>query len=144
MFTVCAGDWNLTYSTEGVGNNIDIFNMIAPPSLVRSALLASICEDLQLTDPFRLLHYRTRDYTYVPRGDKKNRSRLDFFLVSDNLLAICNRCTIYISPSLDTSLFDHKSIKLEFNILKKIINISLIPINHRRFESVVATSVVET
>jgi exonuclease III len=79
VFTVCGGDWNLTYSTESSPHNIDILNMISPPSIHRSLLLNELCENYNFSDPFRLLHYNTRDYTYIPSSGKRNRSRLDFF-----------------------------------------------------------------
>jgi exonuclease III len=63
---VCAGDWNLTYSTCSTTDNIDIINMLSPPSAVRSGYLSEICDNFDLTDPFRALHFRSRDFTYVP------------------------------------------------------------------------------
>jgi hypothetical protein len=144
IYTVCAGDWNLTYSTTDSVENIDILNMKSPPSVYRSRLLAGICEDLGFMDPFRMLHYDKKEFTYVPRHGGWNRSRLDFFLVSDNLLSICSKCCV--SSSLDTVLFDHKSIKLFFGAHKKsgkhFINPTIL--NHPRFESVVAVAAVET
>jgi exonuclease III len=76
---ICAGDWNTTYSTEQGDNNIDVINMINPPSVVRSGWLSEISEDLGLSDPFRVLSYTKKDFTYVPRTGEKNRSRIDFF-----------------------------------------------------------------
>jgi exonuclease III len=80
IYTVCAGDWNLTYSTTDSVENIDILNMKSPPSVFRSRLLAGICEDLGFMDPFRMLHYDKKEFTYVPRHGGRNRSRIDFFL----------------------------------------------------------------
>lgn len=141
---ICAGDWNLTYCPNDADDNIDIINMLSPPSVFRSGLLLNICDDFDLIDPFRLLNFRTREYTYVPRAGTRNRSRIDFFLISENLITLCNKCSI--SPSLDTSLFDHKSIKLEFdrqnNYSKHFINPSIF--KHARFNAVVATAAVET
>jgi exonuclease III len=77
---ICAGDWNLTFSTQPVEENIDVLNMCNPPSLIRSGWLQEICERCNLTDPFRALNYNKRDFTYVPRTGARNRSRLDFFL----------------------------------------------------------------
>jgi exonuclease III len=109
---ICAGDWNTTYSTEPGTNNIDILNMLNPPSITRSAWISDICEEYSLSDPFRALHYDKKDFTYIPRDGGRNRSRLDFFLISDILLGICNSCNI--SPSLNIALFDHKSVMLSF------------------------------
>jgi exonuclease III len=141
---ICAGDWNTTYSTDPGENNIDIINMLSPPSIVRSGWLSDICDEYGLCDPFRATHYTCRDYTFVPRTGARNRSRIDFFLVSDSLLFLCNKC--FISPSLSTDLFDHKSIELHFNINTRpkvhFINPSIF--YHSRFQAVVATASAET
>jgi hypothetical protein len=142
--TVCAGDWNTTYCTDPGENNIDIINMLAPPSITRSAWLAELCDEFNLSDPFRIMHVDRRDFTYVPRSGTKNRSRLDFFITSDVLIPLCNKCSI--DHSLSTDLFDHKSIRLSFDISKKsnvhFINPTIF--SHSRFEAVVAAAAVET
>jgi exonuclease III len=142
--TICAGDWNLTYSTCNSADNIDVINMNNPPSIGRSMKLLEICNSFQLTDPFRALYYNKRDYTYVPRTGRRNRSRLDFFLVSDDLLQLCNECTI--APALDTLLFDHKHITLSFNVSAKsgrhFVNPSIF--SHNRCDAVIAVAAVET
>jgi exonuclease III len=141
---VCGGDWNLTYCTEGSLNNIDILNMLSPPSAIRSMQLSDICEKFQLCDPYRALHHAKRDFTYVPRTGKSNRSRIDFFIISDTLLSICNSCDI--SPSLNTSLFDHKSVNLFFRKEKRPgkVFIDNLIFSHPRFNAVVATAATET
>jgi hypothetical protein len=143
-YIVSAGDWNLTYSSDPTADNIDIINMNAPPSIFRTELLLKICDEYGLSDPYRFLHFKTRDFTYIPRSGTRNRSRLDFFLVSDNLLHQCNNCII--SDSLDTNLFDHKHIKLFFGKTKKTTKHFINPVifSHPRFKAVVATAVVET
>jgi hypothetical protein len=142
--TIIAGDWNLTYSTDDNDSNIDVINMLSPPSIPRSKSLADICESHLLTDPYRALHPYKRDYTYVPRSGKTNRSRIDFFIISEFLVHLVNFCDI--SASLDTFLFDHKSIHLSFMRPKKtpnnIINQKIF--SHPRFDAVVAVATVET
>jgi exonuclease III len=86
--TICAGDWNATYCTENGEGNIDIFNMSKPPSVVRSGWLADIYDNFNMSDPFRAIHYAKKEYTYVPRDGGKNRSRIDFFKISDCLLSL--------------------------------------------------------
>jgi Reverse transcriptase (RNA-dependent DNA polymerase) len=141
---ICAGDWNLTYSTDNSNNNIDIINMLSPPSVYRSRLLADVCEEFHLTDPYRAIHHDRRDFTYIPRTKKTNRSRIDFFIVSDNLLRLINSCSI--SSALETTLFDHKSIFLTFRKPTKSKNNFIDPMifKHDRFDAVVATAAVET
>jgi hypothetical protein len=141
---ICAGDWNLTYSTLNSADNIDIINMPLPPSYIRSEWLATWCEELQCGDPFRALHYDKRDFTYVPRTGKRNRSRIDFFIISDCLLSLCNKC--WISDSLNSVLFDHKSIHLEFtnNMHNAKIFIDNSIFKHPRCSAVLAAAAVET
>jgi exonuclease III len=83
---IVGGDWNTTYCTFGSKSNIDIINMKLPPSQIRSGWLSDICLDHGLLDPYRAFHPTTRDFSYTPRDGKKNRSRLDFFLISNDLL----------------------------------------------------------
>jgi exonuclease III len=142
--SVIGGDWNTTVSTEPVDHNIDIFRMVAPPSLTRSFWLNEICEELRLCDPFRAIHPTKRDFTFDSRGARKNRSRIDFFLISENLPSTVAKC--YISLSVGCALFDHKSVHLDFRTEKiynkMFINRSII--SHPRTEDVVAAAVADT
>ncbi len=110
--SIIGGDWNTTYSTDNSKNNIDIYNMSRPPSIIRSGWLAEVCASHGLIDPYRAVYPVTKDYTYTPHGTKKNRSRLDFFLISNDILNHVKKCSISDSPSI--MLFDHKSISLDF------------------------------
>jgi exonuclease III len=144
-FIVCAGDWNLTYSTDSTDLNIDILNMQAPPSAFRSRKLHLLCESSSLIDPYRILYPKKREYTFVPRTAAKNRSRLDFFLISTNLIDILHNCTI--STSMLTTLFDHRCIflslkKLNPRIIKHNIDSSVFC--HPRFNAVVQCAVAES
>jgi exonuclease III len=83
MPCVIGGDWNATFSNLPVNENPDVLFMRNLPSVHRSRLINELCEQHELTDPFRLLHPDTKDYTYVPSGSlRKNRSCIDFFLIS--------------------------------------------------------------
>ena len=79
-YKILAGDWNMTFSTANTNDNIDIYRMAAPPSLLRSRALADVCNTHHLSDPFRALHPDMRDFSYRPTNQRANRSRLDFFL----------------------------------------------------------------
>jgi exonuclease III len=72
---IIGGDWNATYSTADVLANIDIINMQSPPSRLRSGWLNDISSSFSLVDPYRALHPTRRDFTFLPKGSKKNRSR---------------------------------------------------------------------
>jgi exonuclease III len=143
--TICGGDWNLTYSTDPTNFNIDLINMNAPPSIYRSKKLLNLCENFHLIDPFRALYPSRREYTYVPRAGMNNRSRIDFFIISDSLINLIDDCGI--KNSLLTKLFDHKCVTLALNKEKQPVNVHRIDpciFKHPRFDAVVACTVVES
>jgi exonuclease III len=109
---IMGGDWNATYSTCPTKLNNDIYNMSCPPSTIRSGWISDICREADLLDPYRAFHPTTKEFTFVPRAGKKNRSRLDFFLINNELLSFVKSCEI--AYCITNSLFDHKSISLSF------------------------------
>jgi exonuclease III len=110
---VIGGDWNTTVDSNQVRHNIDTINMADIPSRRRSNWLRSLCDRLYLTDPYRFFYPDRLEYTYVPNAQASiNRSRLDFFQISNDLIPACKNCTI--SHHLDSMLFDHKSVRLTF------------------------------
>ena len=117
--------------------------MVGPPSITRSRGLADCCENFLLTDPFRALHPDRRDFTYYPRTRRANRSRIDFFIISDTLLPAVSLCEI--SPFISTELFNHKSVSLTLNKpnFKPNQSISLSILSHPRFLHVVASAAAE-
>jgi len=110
---VLGGDWNLTYSVEKNGVNLDVLNMKELPNIKHSILLEQITTTFGLTDPYRIFYPNSREFTFIPR-DKKNtsRSRLDFFLISDKIANFVQDCNIALT--LESSQFDHKAIGLSF------------------------------
>ncbi len=111
--TIIGGDWNCTYDVRGVHNNIDTLNMADIPSKRRSKWLQDLCTSLKLSDPYRFFYPERREFTYIPNAiGNNNRSRLDFFLLSDNALTSCVNCTI--PQHLNSRLFYHKSVRLSF------------------------------
>jgi exonuclease III len=107
------GDWNLTFSPLPVEINPDCMNMQSIPNLTHSLLLRDLCQRLELCDPFRALYPDSRNFSYIPRSAMhNNRSRIDFFIMSDSLLGCCSDCKI--ADSLQSSLFDHKAVLLQF------------------------------
>ncbi len=141
---VIGGDWNATYSQLSSKHNLDTLNMSAPPSLIRSGWIADLCSSFNLLDPFRAFHPTLRDYSYFPHGAKKNRSRLDFYLISENILGACRSCKI--SPWLSTKLFDHKSVIIDFTKekIKPKLFINRSIISNPRTEDVVLASFADT
>jgi hypothetical protein len=119
-----AGDWNCTYSTDEIRNNIDCINMVRPPNRNHSLAMAEMCDALGLTDPYRVLNPNKKEYSYVPRvRDANNRSRIDFFLLSYGLIHNNMSCTVL--PNLQNKLFDHRAVVLSY---KKVIKNNGLPI----------------
>jgi hypothetical protein len=86
--------------------------MLNPPNRTHSILVNDMCERLQLTDPFRLLYPNKKEFTFVPSSsDAINRSRLDYFLVSHDIIE--NGLCCSIEPGLQNKLFDHRACRLE-------------------------------
>jgi exonuclease III len=109
-----AGDWNCTYSADPAEANIDILNMRDLPNITHSRLLSDLCTELDMVDPYRLLHYNKIEFTYTPRSEAMtNKSRLDFFLTSSSLIDSIDSCNI--SEGLQNKLFDHKAVTLTLN-----------------------------
>jgi len=140
---IIGGDWNCTYSCEPANTNIDTLNMSAPPSLVRSGWLHEICTKHCLMDPYRALDPHGMDFTYIPTGDHKNRSRIDFFITGDEMLTRVKKCII--QPHLGTTLFDHKAISLYLNIEKTSTKqfINKCALNYPRTDDVVWAAVAD-
>ncbi len=83
---VFGGDWNATHSILPTDTNPDVFSMRAVPSTARTRRILQLCENFGLSDPYRLLHPDARDFIYIPSGVlRRNRSRIDFFLISDTI-----------------------------------------------------------
>jgi exonuclease III len=141
---IIGGDWNATLSTQNPPGNIDIINMPAAPSIVRSNWIAGLLNNHGLSDPFRALCPDKRDFTYVPRTGRVNRSRLDFFLISDGLLTSVSSSSI--GTSLSTLLFDHKPVflNIESKRTPRSNVISNATICHPRLLFLVAAIVTET
>jgi exonuclease III len=122
---ILGGDWNSTVDGMYGNKNLDILNMAAVPSRRRSNWLKTLCNNHNLTDPYRFFYPDRREYTYIPNAvANTNRSRLDFYLMSADLVTICKNCTI--GHHLDSLIFDHKSVRLTFRSMnpasKQIIN----------------------
>jgi hypothetical protein len=119
------GDFNCTWDPRCNLDNLDTLNMVQIPSKVRSERINQIGITLKLHDPFRVFSPVAREFTYVPNAHRNiNRSRIDFFLCSEELTNVLQKC--WIEPSVISSLFDHKMVRLSTTKEKKIINRSVI------------------
>jgi exonuclease III len=110
---IIGGDWNTTVDGRPINSNIDIINMADIPSRRRTRWLDNLCTRLGLSDPYRHFYPYRREFTYIPNAvANQNRSRLDFFLVTHDILLSSRNCMI--SHHVDNLLFDHKSVRLSF------------------------------
>jgi exonuclease III len=79
-YIVFGGDWNTTIDGRAAAQNIDVVNMANIPSVQRSRMVADLCSEHGLTDPYRYFYPDAREFTYVPYVEiATNRSRIDFF-----------------------------------------------------------------
>ncbi len=95
--------------------------MASVPNLQNSLTLSRLCDRFNLTDPFRIINPDSRNFSYQPFGHVRlNRSRIDFFCISNGLIDSIIDCKIGSSPLFKG--FDHKFICLKLGkptILKK-------------------------
>jgi len=109
------GDWNATFDISDAQHNLDTVNMQDIPSITRSRKILEICRDFNLIEPFRTKYPTKKEYTFVPTGvNIVNRSRLDFFLISNAMYNA--EINVVIPHGLTSTLFDHKPVSL---MLKK-------------------------
>ena len=113
-YIIIGGDFNtVTDPTHITGpadtQNLDLINMRSNINPRNSVLLNDLLRNNNLVDPFRTKNPLRREYSYVPFSqNNKNRSRIDYFFVTANLL---NKATVIYEPKLGTS-FDHKPVML--------------------------------
>jgi hypothetical protein len=97
-----------------VANNLDVINMQNIPSRQRSEKLVRMARTLSVTDPFRFLYPHRKEFTFIPNiAANRNRSRLDFFLVSENVIGECK--SVKIPHNLSSKTFDHKPVEIFFS-----------------------------
>jgi hypothetical protein len=108
---IIGGDWNSTWDISPPAENIDILNMNNLPSRYRSEQVRLIADHFDMVEPFRLFFPEKIDYTYIPNAALNvNRSRIDFFLVSSNLISKISDTNI--ETGRISTLFDHKLISI--------------------------------
>jgi len=88
--------------------------------LRHSILLKNLCQELNLADPYRVKFPHRKEFTFVPKDTTKlNRSRIDFFIVSKNLIGKINKCCIL--PNMQNKMFDHRAVTICFKDPPKVI-----------------------
>lgn len=108
-------DLKRSYPTENIVVGGD-FNVVPdetydryPPkstSSLLNPLVSKFCSNLKIIDVWRYLHPSLRQFSWF-RPNAASKSRIDYWLVSDNLLLFAKDCTMSAAP-----LTDHCSISL--------------------------------
>jgi len=116
---ILGGDWNCVPNVTPIQVNLDCLNMINLPNPGQSENLVRFMDRNNLCDVFRAKYPVLREFTYVPYGTvRKNRSRIDFFLISEELVTHVTTCKISDAPA--TKLFDHKSVLCSLKRVKTL------------------------
>ena len=87
-------------------SNPEILNMQEIPNPKHSAQICDLIAEGFWVDPFRILNYNLKEFSYVPKQyGARNRSRIDFFLTSQDLLGVISK--VEYLPTITN--FDHKT-----------------------------------
>jgi exonuclease III len=123
---ILMGDLNSTPCTTTVNlGNFDCFNMSALPNPVHCKNLNSWIESNFAYDLYRLINPSKIDFSYVPFGvGNINRSRIDHVFISPGLINSFNFCEY---SEYKSSLFDHKTLIIKSNKIKKKLHSSIDP-----------------
>jgi hypothetical protein len=74
-------DWNTTWDNGLADDNIDVFNMMCTPNQTNGNLLHDLCNNFNLTEPYRLLHPEKKLLHMLPLAARvKTNCGLTFFL----------------------------------------------------------------
>ena len=115
-YIILGGDFNTVIDPTRITGptdiqNLDLIQMRSNINPKNSALLNNFLRDNNLVDPFRIKNPLKREYSYVPFSqNNKNRSRIDYFFVTANLLS---KAIVTYDYKLGTA-FDHKPVMLNF------------------------------
>ena len=67
---ILGGDWNATWDNSRADKNLDVLNMTAIPSYIRSNAILKMSGKLKLMDPYRIFYPDRRQF----KRDKKNHT----------------------------------------------------------------------
>ena len=104
---IVCGDFNLTLNQK-----LDTYNYKAINNPKARTKCINFMETLNFTDAYRHLNGDIKRYTWRKRTPLK-QARLDYFIVSDNLVDFLDKCLIH--PGYRS---DHSIVELTFNIAK--------------------------
>lgn len=104
-FTVICGDWNLVQNYD-----LDCYNYKTKNNPKSHETVLNLKETFNWVDPWRIQHPDTRRFTWFRRTPVK-KSRLDFFLISEELMNRVEQTSIL--PGYKT---DHSLITMELRL----------------------------
>jgi exonuclease III len=87
-YDVLCGDWNLVQDY-----NIDCYNYKHQNNPHARKAVLQLKNSLRLVDPWRVQNQETRRYTWSRKNPTK-KARLDFFLISENIMTLLDRVDI--------------------------------------------------
>ena len=104
-FQIFCGDWNLVQDKD-----IDYYNYVNVNNPKARNEVIKLKEIYKLQDPWRVTYPSQKRFTWFKRNPVK-KARLDFFLISEELMSLVNK--VDINPGYRT---DHSIIELELRI----------------------------
>ncbi len=102
---IMCGDWNLVQNFE-----LDCCNYVAQNNVHASEQVLNLKHHLNVVDPWRIYNPQLRRYTWFRKNPVK-KARLDFFLISKELMSYIENSTI-----LPGYLTDHSLVLLELRL----------------------------
>ena len=97
---ILCGDWNLVQNQQ-----LDTQHYIRDNNVRSRTRVASLKEQYELCDPWRINNPQKRQFTWFQRNPKK-MSRLDFFLVSGDIMSYISQCNIKPGYRSDHSIIN--------------------------------------
>ena len=107
---IMGGDWNVVQDYS-----LDTYNYKKDNNKKSRNCILELKEYLDLHDPWRILNPDRRQYTWRLKNLSK-QSRLDYFLVSEDIIAMVKSCNIGISYRSDHSII---SLEISLNQIKR-------------------------
>ena len=107
--SILCGDFNVVQDPD-----LDYYNYCGINNKISHEKILEIKENLNLIDPFREANPKLRRYTWRKKTPLK-QARLDYFLMSENLLPSIDKCVIESSYRSD-----HSMVALHINFTKFI------------------------
>ena len=99
-FQIFCGDWNLVQD-----NNIDYYNYVNTNNPKARNEVIKLKDIFKLHDPWRVNNPTPKRFTWLKRNPVK-KARIDFFLISEELMSLVNKVEINPGIKLTTQLLN--------------------------------------